>query len=232
MYEELKPIGIPINKETEALLNAYSKMFLKYNSMVNLIGKNDEKFLFEKHIYDSLAINLFIKKYIILNNINLLDIGTGGGFPSVPVALFFNNINVTAVDSVNKKINFIKSVKESFSLSNLNPICIRIENLPDKNSFDVVTSRAMAELRVILEYAIPFVKTGGYFIAYKSVKSDEEINSAQNALKTLNSKIIDKIEYSLPIDEANKRVLIVIKKEKDTPEIYPRNNSLIKKKPL
>ena len=232
MFEELKSIDIEIDKETETLLTAYSKMFAEYNSKVNLIGKNDEKYLFEKHIYDSLAINLFFKKYIILNKINILDIGTGGGFPSVPVSFLYKDINVTAVDSINKKINFIKLVKEQFKLSNLNPVCTRVEDIQNKNSFDVVTSRAMAELRVILEYAIPYVKTGGYFVAYKSIKHNEEITAANNALKILNSEIINEIEYTLPLKEINKRVLIVIKKEKDTPLIYPRNSSLIKKKPL
>ena len=104
MFEELKSIDIETNKETEAIITAYSQMFLEYNSKINLVGKKDEQYFFEKHIYDSLAINLFFKKYIILNNINMLDIGTGGGFPSVPVSILYKNITVTAVDSINKKI--------------------------------------------------------------------------------------------------------------------------------
>ena len=101
-----------------------------------------------------------------------------------------------------------------------------------KSSFDIVTSRAMAELRVILEYAIPYVKVGGYFVAYKSIKTQEEIENAKNALKLLNSKVVDILEYSLPIEEENKRCLIIIKKEKEVPSSYPRKNGLVKKKPL
>ena len=101
-----------------------------------------------------------------------------------------------------------------------------------KNSFDVVVSRAMADLRIILEYAIPFLKTGGFFVAYKSQKADEEICNAKNAFLKLNSVVIDRLEYSLLIDEENKRVLLVIKKEKDTSSIYPRKNGQVKKNPL
>ena len=101
-----------------------------------------------------------------------------------------------------------------------------------RNGFDIVTSRAMAELRIILECAIPYVKTGGYFVAYKSIKADEEIKNAQNALKKLNAKIVDIIDYELPLKEKNNRVFIIVKKEKETNSIYPRKNGLMKKKPL
>lgn len=165
MYEELINLGISINLQTQSLLNEFSQYFLLYNKNVNLISNNDSQLLFPKHIYDSLAFNLFYEKYKINYPVKILDIGTGGGFPSIPLSLFYKNINVFALDSINKKINFIKSAAEKFHLANLTPICSRVENLDNKykNSFDIVTTRAMAELRIVLEYGIPFIKKGGYF---------------------------------------------------------------------
>ena len=231
MFEKLQELNISLDNSQETIFNQYIKLFREYNKKVNLISRNDENLLFEKHIYDSLAINLFIEKYAV-KNAKILDIGTGGGFPSVPISIIYREYNVTAIDSINKKINFLKYLKEELKLTNINHICIRAEELNKTSKFDIAVSRAMAELRVILEYSIPYLKKGGYFIAYKSIKADEEIKSAKNALSILNAKITDKIEYKLPIDDENKRVLIVIQKEKDTPDIYPRQNGLIKKKPL
>ena len=232
MFDKLKTLDIEFTSEKEKELKEFVNYFIQYNQNVNLMSRNDADVIFEKHIYDSLALNLFIKKYSIDENIKLLDIGTGGGFPSVPLAFLYRAMEINAVDSVNKKINFIKTVKEKFNLKNLNPITSRVEDLPEKSTYDVVVSRAMAQFRIILEYAIPYLKTGGFFIAYKSIKADEEIKNAQRALSVLNAKIIDKIEYSLPLKEDNKRILILVKKLSDTPVIYPRSNGLIKKKPL
>lgn len=232
MFDKLKTLDIEFTSEKEKELKEFVNYFIQYNQNVNLMSRNDADVIFEKHIYDSLALNLFIKKYSIDENIKLLDIGTGGGFPSVPLAFLYRAMEINAVDSVNKKINFIKTVKEKFNLKNLNPITSRVEDLPEKSIYDVVVSRAMAQFRIILEYAIPYLKTGGFFIAYKSIKADEEIKNAQRALSVLNAKIIDKIEYSLPLKEDNKRILILVKKLSDTPVIYPRSNGLIKKKPL
>lgn len=234
MYNILEKLQLNLNDGEEKLFESFISLFKEYNEKVNLISKNDVNYLFEKHIFDSLSFNLFYTKYIKKNDIKLLDIGTGGGFPALPISLKYKNINVTALDSINKKINFIKYTKETLNIQNINPVCSRVEDLPlkMKNSYNVVTSRAMAELRVILEYAMPYVKVGGYFVAYKSIKTEEEITNAQNALKLLNSKVVDIIEYSLPIEEENKRYLIIIKKEKDIPSSYPRKNGLPKKKPL
>lgn len=234
MFNKLSDLNIEITKDKKELFKNYIELFYKYNATTNLISKNDEKVLFEKHIFDSLAINLFFQKYNFKGKLNLLDIGTGGGFPSLPIALVFDSVNVVALDSIKKKIKFIENTKEEIDLKNIEPICIRAEELSEysRNSYDVVTSRAMAELRIILEYAIPYVKVGGYFVAYKSIKANEEIENAKNALRELHSKVVDIIEYDLPLEENTKRVLIIIKKEKETNSIYPRQNGLINKKPL
>lgn len=234
MFNDFKNIAVNFDDNLVAKFNSYVEFFSEYNKNVNLISSNDMSVFWQKHIFDSLALNLFFQKYKIKNNIKLLDIGTGGGFPSVPLSLYFPEMKVFALDSISKKIAFINQLKDKFELHNLNTICSRVEELPQKyrNSFDFVTSRAMAELRVILECAVPFLKKGGYFVAFKSIKADEEIKNAENALKILNAKIVDIIDYQLPLDEKNKRVLVVVKKEKDTNIIYPRKNGLMKKKPL
>ncbi|MBQ4123501.1 16S rRNA (guanine(527)-N(7))-methyltransferase RsmG [bacterium] len=235
MYQKLEQLCIKLSNENIQLIEKFSKYFLDYNSKVNLISKNDSNFLFEKHIFDSLAFNLFYTKYLNSNKeIKLMDIGTGGGFPALPIAFYYKNINVLAVDSINKKINFINTTAKDFDLKNITGTCKRVEELNSnlRESFDIITTRAMARLNIVLEYAIPYLKTNGFFIAYKSIKTEEEIQEAKNALKILNAKIIEKIEYSLPIDEENKRILIIIKKNAQTPKQYPRQNGLVKKNPL
>lgn len=234
MFKSLANLNIELNNNQQLIWDKYINLFLEYNKKVNLISKKDEKYIIEKHIYDSLAMKLFIDKYQISNKSKLLDIGTGGGFPSVPLSLLYNEMKIFALDSIKKKINFIEYILTELKIKNLKTICKRVEELPDncKNSYDVVTSRAMAELRVILELAIPFVKKGGYFVAYKSLKAEEELFNAKNALEKLNIKLTDKIEYSLPLECETKRILLIFKKEEDTPFIYPRKNVIIKSKPL
>lgn len=188
----------------------YKKVFLEENSKHNLISKNDEKFLYEKHIFDSLSINLFFEKYGITQG-KILDIGCGGGFPCVPIALEFPDICITGIDSIRKKINSVNTIKENLGLKNLDLICDRVENLKNK-SYDIVISRAVADLAKISEYALPLVKKGGYFVAYKSKKALEELENAKSVLKNLKAEVIDIIEYTLPLEEVYERNLICIKK--------------------
>ena len=119
MFDKLKTLDIEFTPEKEKELKEFVNYFIQYNQNVNLMSRNDADVIFEKHIYDSLALNLFIKKYSIDENIKLLDIGTGGGFPSVPLAFLYRAMEINAVDSVNKKINFIKTVKEKFNLKEI-----------------------------------------------------------------------------------------------------------------
>lgn len=235
MQSNIKELYIELDDKEVEKFEHFEKIFLEYNKKVNLISKNDSLFLYEKHIFDSLSFNLFYRKYINKDSkLNLMDIGTGGGFPSIPISIKFNNIETFAIDSINKKINFIKYAAKELDIKNIHPLCLRAEETDIKmmETFDITVSRAMASLNIILEYAIPFLKTGGFFIAYKSIKAEEEIEKSQNALKVLNAEIIDKIEYSLPITEENKRNLIIIKKTGKTPKEFPRKNGIIKKYPL
>ncbi len=193
---------------TEDFFADYIKAFLNENAKVNLISKKDEEFLWEKHICDSLAIEKFFEKYNVPKT--MLDIGTGGGFPAVPTALMYPEIHVTALDSIRKKINAINNIKNELNIQNLTTVCSRAENFTGK--FDIVTSRAVASLDKILSYALPFLDTG-YFVAYKSRKTPEEIALAKNILKKSDAEIIDIIDYKLPLDENFTRNLVIIKKK-------------------
>lgn len=183
----------------------YEKIFIEENHKVNLISKNDEKFFWEKHICDSLAFKHFFEKYYIPHEI--LDIGTGGGFPSVPLAIAYPQIQITALDSIAKKIRAVTVFKEKLGLDNLHPICSRVENFNQK--FEIVTSRAVASLDKICDYALPKLKKNGYFVAYKSRKVNEEIESAKNILKKYKAQIVEIIPYNLEQDL--ERYLVVIK---------------------
>ena len=185
----------------------YTEIFLEENRKINLISKNDEKYLWEKHIFDSLALELFFEKYGTPKT--LLDFGTGGGFPSVPLALSNPQIQITALDSISKKIRAVQMFKNKLDIKNLCPVCERVENYNEK--FDVVTSRAVASLDKICEYAFPRLNKDGYVVTFKSKKALEEIHLAEKVLKKNNAKVIDIINYDLPLEEKIDRCLIVIK---------------------
>ncbi len=231
-FELLKELGLDSDLSTKTQFAKYLELFKAYNSHTNLISKNDEKFLFEKHIFDSLALNLFFEKFNIPQT--LMDIGTGGGFPSVPVSVAKPQIKIFAVDSISKKINFIKIVKQELNLKNLTPVVSRIEELPKelKSTFDLVTTRALGALPLILEYASAYLKIGGYFVAYKSIDSENELSQAKNAMKVLKMELVDEINYKLPLNENFDRKLLVFKKLNEVPDIYPRPFNIMKKNPL
>lgn len=197
--------------ENKTKYQEYMKIFLEENSKVNLISKNDEKYLWEKHVFDSLAIENFFEKFDTSKIKTILDIGTGGGFPSIPIAITYPHLKVTALDSIAKKVRAVQTIKDKLNIENLEPICTRVENLDAK--FDMITSRAVSSLKNICEYALPKLKKGGYFVAYKSRKTPQEIEEANSILKKYNSKIVDIIEYSLPLEENHERNLIVILKK-------------------
>lgn len=189
--------------------NEYKKLFLEENSKHNLISKNDEKFLYEKHIYDSLAIKLFFDKYNI-QKAKILDIGCGGGFPCLPIAIEFPEFDITGIDSIRKKITSVETISKSLKLNNIELIADRAENLTTK--YDIVVSRAVANMTKICEFALPLVKKDGFFIAYKSKKALEELENAKSILKKYNSKVIDIIEYNLPLEDVYERNLVCVRK--------------------
>lgn len=216
-------------------LNDFISVFKIYNAHTNLVSKNDENLLFEKHIFDSLALNLFLEKNNLQNEkLKLLDIGSGGGFPAIPVAVFFKNFEIYPLDSIAKKIGFIELAKKELMLENLHPLCMRVENFEEEKRefFDIAVSRAVAPLNIILEYALPFIKKDGWFVAYKSKNSPEEIQNAKNAMQILGGRVEDIIKYNLPLDTDYTRELVIIKKTETTPSKYPRKTQSIKKAPL
>lgn len=188
----------------------YKTYFLEENSKLNLISKKEEQYLFEKHIYDSLGIKLFFEKYNFVPK-TLLDIGTGGGFPSVPIAIEYPEISVTGIDSIQKKINAVQSIKNSLNIQNLNLIRGRVEELKN-SSFDVITSRAVAKIETLIKYAYPLLKKDGYIILYKSKTAEDEITEAINLIRKLHLKIKPIIEYTLPLEETYNRCLVILQK--------------------
>lgn len=208
--ESLNKLNIEINEEQEKVFEKYAQIFLERNSTLNLISKNDEKFLFEKHIFDSLAINKFLGPLRgPAETKTLLDIGTGGGFPSVPISIYYEEIEVHALDSIRKKITAIETIKNELDIKNLKPICERVENIKEK--YDYITTRAVAPVDTILRYAVPRLKEDGYFIAYKSKRAMDELKEAQKTIKRMKLDVVDVIEYTLPLEEVYERNLIIFK---------------------
>lgn len=203
----LEELNINLDKIQMETFNKYMQFFLEKNSQLNLISQNDAKFLFEKHIFDSLAINKFLTPK---SGESLLDIGTGGGFPAVPIAILYENLNVYPIDSIRKKINVIEDIKKELNIDNLFPLCNRVENINEK--YNYVTTRAVSKLDTILKYAIPKLKKRGLFFAYKSKKSDDELKDAQKTMKLLNAKVVDVIRYKLPLQEIYERNIIIFSK--------------------
>ena len=193
-------------------LKKFSEVFLEKNKVINLISKNDAKVLFEKHIFDSLSIEKFFEKYNVkYAGMSMLDIGTGGGFPSVPIAICYPEINVIGLDSIAKKIRAIEDFKNDLKLDNLTLINDRAENL--KTKYDIVVSRAVSRLDKVVEYAMPLLKDGGYFVCYKSKQVFDEIREAKEAIFKKKAELLEVIEYKLPLKENFERFLVVIKKK-------------------
>jgi len=153
---------------------------------------------------------LFFEKYNYLPK-TLLDIGTGGGFPSLPIAIEYPEIKVTGVDSIGKKINAISQISQNLGLKNTEFINDRVENIKDKK-FDIVTSRAVAKIDKLIKYAYPLTKDNGYIILYKSKGVNEELDMAKNIIRKYHLKILNQIEYELPLEEIYKRVLVILQK--------------------
>lgn len=224
--EELKKINIELTKKQEQQLEKYYELLIEENKKTNLtrITQKDEVYL--KHFYDSLTIT----KVIDLNqNLSLIDIGTGAGFPGLVLKIVFPTLNITLLDSLNKRIEFLNKVIKELNLKNIKTVNSRIEDY-QKETFDIVTSRAVAKTNILLELSCKLPKTNGYFIFLKA-NIEEELKESQNAIKELNLTIEKKETFNLPI-ENSQRTILKIKKISPIPTKYPRNFAKIKKKPL
>ncbi len=227
--EEISKLGIDLTEKQLKDLEVYSEFLKEYNSHTNLTAITDNEGIYLKHFYDSLT---FVKAIDLNNYETLIDIGTGAGFPGMVLKIVYPDLKVTLLDSNNKKINFLKELAMKLSITGLEFFQGRAEDYVIKNreKFDVVTARAVSNLPVLSELCIPLTKLGGYFIAMKG-SNKEEIEDARFAIKTLGGTIEDIINFNLPIEESERNI-IKVKKEKNTPQEYPRRYDKIIKKPL
>ena len=225
---ELSIRSISVTKEQIDLLWEFMHTVLETNEKCNLTAIKDEETFVEKMLFDS-AILLSNQRF---EDIDILDVGSGAGFPSVVLSILCPKAHVIALDATAKKVNFIKEFAEKHNL-NLTAICARAEEYAQENreKYLIITARAVAELRVLLELVVPMLQVGGHFIAMKGPNFEEEISNAQCALKKLNCNIDYVYEDQLP-DSKESRYMIYIKKLKETPKKYPRTFGEIKNKPL
>ena len=224
--KEVEKLNISVTKENLASLAKYKDLLVEYNKKFNLTAIKSDEEIYLKHFYDSLTL---IKAYSLNGNLKLLDIGTGAGFPGIVLKIFYPDLELTLLDSNHKKIAFLEVVIKELNLKKVTCINSRAENLPKtyREYFDIVTSRAVAHLRILLELSIPYLKVGGKLIAMKGL-SEEEIKESAKILEKLDSTIVDTIKFNLPIEGSN-RSLVIIQKNKKTNEIYPRSYDKIVK---
>lgn len=218
--------GYNLSEKQLALFNEYYGILTEYNQKFNLTAITEKNEVYIKHFIDSLSGAEFV------SGEKLTDIGSGGGFPSIPLKILLPEIKLTMVEATEKKCGFLKEAAKFLKLSDVTVVNARAEDIAkDKNfreSSDTVTARAVAKLDILSELCLPFVKKGGKFIAYKG-KAEEELSAAENAVKILGGEFFETKKFSLNGDE---RTLVVIKKVKNTPDVYPRTNAKIRKKPL
>ncbi|MBQ7641436.1 MAG: 16S rRNA (guanine(527)-N(7))-methyltransferase RsmG [Acholeplasmatales bacterium] len=228
---ELEKLNINLTDEMKNKFELYYSKLVEVNSYMNLTAITEYDEVYIKHFLDS----LFITKAINNNNnpYAILDVGSGAGFPSIPLAIVDKNANVTIIDALNKRINFLNDLVKYIGINNVIAYHKRAEEyaVEKRESFDYVTARAVARLNVLSELCLPLVKIGGYFIAMKGQGGKEELDEAMNAVKILGGSVERIIEVSLP-DDLGKREIILIKKIKPTSNKYPREFKKIKERPL
>lgn len=231
--EELAKIGINLSDEQMNQFQKYYELLVEWNQKINLTAITELEEVYLKHFYDSitLATTFDLSK----ENYSLCDVGSGAGFPSIPMKIVYPNLNISIVDSLNKRIKFLSLLCDELHLENVNLYHDRAEdfgqNKTHRESYDFVTARAVARLNVLSELCIPLVKMNGKFLALKAAKSEEEVLESKKAIATLGGKLSEEIEVSLPFSE-DKRYIVVIDKKKETPNKYPRKAGIPNKKPL
>lgn len=229
--EKAEALGISVSSDLIEKLEIYAKELKEWNEKINLTAITDDEGIAVKHFIDS----LMLLKYVdIPENSKIIDVGTGAGFPGLVIAAARPDVKVTLLDSTGKKLKVVNDIGEKMGLSNYEILNMRAEEAGQKKEyreqFDFATARAVAELRVLSEYCLPFVKQNGYFISMKGALADKEIENAFTALKTLSGKIEEK--YNFNLCDAGERNIIMIKKISQIPTKYPRVSAQIAKKPL
>ena len=226
---ELKELGIELTEQQKKQLKKYYEMLVEYNQHMNLTGITEESDVYLKHFYDSLT----LEKAIHLEKMHTLcDIGTGAGFPGLVLKIVFPNLKVTLVDSLNKRILFLQDVIQELGLKEVEAIHVRAEEFAKnhREQYDVVTSRAVANLSLLSEISLPLVRVGGYFIPMKA-HLELEMDTLNSIIGKLNGKIEELVSFDLP-NEHSVRNLLKIKKIEKTHYKYPRKFADMKKKPL
>lgn len=231
--KDLSELNINLEKRQLCQFLKYYELLVEWNSFMNLTAITEFDQVMKKHFVDSLSL---IKAVDLKNaEYHVIDIGTGAGFPGIPLKIAFPNLKITLLDSLNKRVKFLNKVIEELDLKDIDTIHGRAEDYArDKNyrqSFDLCVSRAVANLSTLSEYCLPYVKKGGKFISYKSEKSSDEMDTAKNAIKILGGSILGQTEFYLP-DSDIYRNLFIIGKTKETPMKYPRKAGLPSKEPL
>ena len=230
LYSECKSIGVELDDTALERFETYYKMLIDYNQRMNLTAITEEKDVIVKHFCDSLFL---LTKYDLKNGAKVIDVGTGAGFPGIPLLIARPDVKLTLLDGLNKRLVFLQDVLDELGLQ-AEIVHSRAEDGGNdkkyREKFDVATSRAVARLNVLCEYCLPYVRKDGVFLAMKGPAAAEELSEAQNALKILGGKVIKNEEYTL--SDKSTRSIIVTQKVAHTHPAYPRHNSKIKKQPL
>lgn len=230
MSKKSKILGVRFSVEQIEQFYKYMNLLIEWNEKMNLTAITEPKEIILKHFIDSLT----ILKYID-DNSKLVDVGTGAGFPGVPLSIMNPTLKITLVDSLNKRLIFLQEVVKELNLKNIEIVHARAEefgqNKNYREKFDIATSRAVANLVTLSEYLVPLVKIGGKIISMKASNAKEEINDAQKAIEVLGGKIEKIEEFDLPESDIG-RTIIIIDKNKCTPAIYPRKAGTPAKEPI
>ena len=231
-YDRLADLGFLLTDRQKEQYERYFELLVEWNEKINLTAITEKDEVYLKHFYDSIA--PILQGLIENQPIRLLDIGAGAGFPSLPMKILFPELDVTIIDSLNKRINFLHLLAEELGLSGVHFYHGRAEDFAQDKAFraqfDLVTARAVARMQVLSELTIPYLKVGGRLLALKASNAPEELEEAKNALNLLFSKVEDNLQYELP--NGDPRYITVVEKKKETPNKYPRKAGLPNKRPL
>ena len=225
--KEVEHLGIFLTEKQINDLDTYYKLLISYNNNVNLTAITKEEDVYLKHFYDSLTL---FKGIDLKENLKICDLGTGAGFPGLVLKIVFPNLSITLVDSLEKRIKFLDLVIKELELKNIKTVHSRIEEFKEIEAFDVVVSRAVSKINILLELGCRIPKVNGLFVFMKG-NVLKELKSAKNALKVLNYSLEKIINFKLPIEESERNI-VILKHTSPTSNKYPRQFSIIKKKPL
>ncbi len=230
--EALKQKGIELSDAQIAQFRKYFELLVEWNEKMNLTAITDLEGVYLKHFYDSISASFY---FDFTKVTTVCDVGAGAGFPSIPIKICFPHLQITIVDSLNKRITFLNHLTNELNLSNMSFVHARAEefgqNVKYREKFDVVTARAVARLSVLSELCVPLAKEGGYFVALKAAAGAEEMKDAQKAITTLGAKLKEEFAFHLPVEESE-RSLYVFDKVKATPKKYPRKPGVPNKTPI